>query len=190
MRRNLKKRIALTFGSTAAGMTALLGMKFHAGPAAPLAAQATAPSGAVAGAGHTTGAAAATPSGSASGSTASGSTASGGTASGSSTKSTAAKASGSAGKPATRTVTGSTATTQYGPVQVQVTETAGKITNVTTLQETNVGSYSGQVDSQAIPQLTKEAMVAQSAKIHAVSGASYTSMGYIQSLQSALDQLH
>jgi uncharacterized protein with FMN-binding domain len=56
------------------------------------------------------------------------------------------------------------------------------------LQQTDVGSYSSQVDSVAIPQPTNETLSAQSAKIDAVSGASYTSQGYIQSLQSALEQ--
>lgn len=45
-----------------------------------------------------------------------------------------------------------------------------------------------QIDSTAIPQLTSETLTAQSARIDAVSGASYTSAGYIQSLQSALDK--
>jgi len=73
-------------------------------------------------------------------------------------------------------------------MQVQVTVAGGKITKVNVLQQTNFGSYSSQVDAMAIPQLTNETLTAQSAKIDAVSGASYTSAGYIQSLQSALDQ--
>jgi uncharacterized protein with FMN-binding domain len=183
MRRTVKTRVALTFGSTVAGMSALLAMKFQASPSVPLAAQ-TAPSGAVAGTGHAAGAAAP-----ASGGTASSGTASGGHATGSTAKSPAGKQGGSGKSAGTRVVSGSTASTAYGPMQVQVTATGGRITSVTALQQTDVGSYSGQVDSQAIPQLDKEAIVAQSAKIHAVTGASYTSQGYIQSLQSALDQL-
>ena len=66
--------------------------------------------------------------------------------------------------------------------------TGQKITNVTVLQRTNDGSESDEIDSNAIPKLTSETLAAQSAQINAVSGASYTSMGYIQSLQSALDQ--
>jgi uncharacterized protein with FMN-binding domain len=88
----------------------------------------------------------------------------------------------------TRTVTGTVANTQYGPMQVQVTLVGQRITKVTVVQQTNVGAMSEQIDSTAIPQLTSETLTAQSARIDAVSGASYTSAGYIQSLQSALDK--
>jgi uncharacterized protein with FMN-binding domain len=91
-------------------------------------------------------------------------------------------------QPATRTVTGSVANTQYGPMQVRVTLAGTKITEVTVLQRTDDGSESDQIDANAIPKLTSETLAAQSAHIDAVSGASYTSSGYIQSLQSALDQ--
>jgi uncharacterized protein with FMN-binding domain len=73
-------------------------------------------------------------------------------------------------------------------MQVAITVSGTKITKITVVQQTNQGAYSGQVDANAIPQLTSEALAAQSAKIDAVSGASYTSAGYIQSLQSAIDQ--
>jgi uncharacterized protein with FMN-binding domain len=89
---------------------------------------------------------------------------------------------------ATRTVTGTVANTQYGPMQVQLTLAGQKITKVTVLQQTDSGSQSSEIDSFAIPKLTSETLAAQSARIDAVSGASYTSSGYIQSLQSALDQ--
>jgi uncharacterized protein with FMN-binding domain len=89
---------------------------------------------------------------------------------------------------ATRTVTGTVANTQYGPMQVQVTLAGPKITKVTVLQRTDDGTESDQIDANAIPRLTSETLAAQSAHIDAVSGASYTSSGYIQSLQSALDQ--
>ena len=104
---------------------------------------------------------------------------------------TAGKGQTAAGKSqaaAVRTVTGAVANTQYGPMQVQLTLTGQQITKVTILQQTNVGGESNQIDSSAIPKLTSETLAAQSAKIDAVSGASYTSMGYTQSLQSALDQ--
>jgi len=90
--------------------------------------------------------------------------------------------------PAARTLTGTVANTQYGPMQVQVTLTGQKITNVTVLQRTDAGAESDQIDANAIPKLNSETLAAQSAQINAVSGASYTSQGYIQSLQSALDQ--
>ena len=87
-----------------------------------------------------------------------------------------------------RTVTGTVANTQYGPMQVQVTLAGVKITKVTVLQRTDDGAQSDEIDGSAIPKLTSETLAAQSARIDAVSGASYTSSGYIQSLQSALDQ--
>ena len=73
-------------------------------------------------------------------------------------------------------------------MQVKVTVAGTKITKVTLLQETNDGAESHQIDAYAIPKLTSETLAAQSARIDAVSGASYTSSGYIQSLQSALDK--
>jgi len=98
------------------------------------------------------------------------------------------KPSGTRQSTATRVSTGAVESTRYGPMQVQVTLAGTRITKVTVLQETNVGGTSSQIDAMAIPKLTAEALAAQSAKIDAVSGASYTSAGYIQSLQSALDK--
>jgi uncharacterized protein with FMN-binding domain len=89
---------------------------------------------------------------------------------------------------AARTVTGTVASTQHGPMQVQLTLAGTKITKVTVLQRTDDGAESDQIDAYAIPKLTSETLAAQSAHIDAVSGASYTSSGYIQSLQSALDK--
>ena len=76
----------------------------------------------------------------------------------------------------------------YGPSQVAITLSGGKITKVTVLQHTDDGANSQQIDGNALPKLTAETLTAQSAKIDAVSGASYTSAGYIKSLQSALDK--
>ena len=89
---------------------------------------------------------------------------------------------------ATRTVTGTVATTAYGPMQVRVTLDGTKITKVAVLQQTDDGGESIAIDAAAIPKLSSETLAAQSARIDAVSGASYTSSGYIKSLQSALDQ--
>ena|ERR1700744_5102001 len=105
----------------------------------------------------------------------------------------ATKATGKARAPAggatgTRVVTGSVISSPYGPSQVAVTLTAGKITKVTVLQHTDDGQMSQEIDGNALPKLTAETLAAQSARIDAVSGASYTSAGYIKSLQSALDQ--
>jgi hypothetical protein len=94
---------------------------------------------------------------------------------------------GSGGSAAT-VASGRAISTMYGPMQVQATLTGGKLTKVTVLQHTDLGTESQQIDATAIPELTREALAAQSARIDAVSGASYTSSGYIQSLQSALDK--
>jgi uncharacterized protein with FMN-binding domain len=94
----------------------------------------------------------------------------------------------SAGSATTRTVTGTVASTQYGPMQVQLVLTGKRISAVNILQKTNDGQESVQIDSTAIPKLTSETLTAQSAHIDAVSGATYTTQGYIQSLQSALDK--
>lgn len=95
---------------------------------------------------------------------------------------TAAPASG------TRTATGTLIDTFYGPVQVQVTVTDGKITSVVAV-ELPTGGRSGRIAQYAEPILRSEALAAQSANIDFVSGATYTSDGYQRSLQSALDQL-
>ena len=87
-----------------------------------------------------------------------------------------------------RTVTGTVASTPYGPMQVRLTLAGQAITKVTVLQRTDDGAESNQVDANAIPKLVGETLAVQSARIHAVSGASYTSAGYRRSLQSALDQ--
>ena len=85
-------------------------------------------------------------------------------------------------------LTGSAVDIGYGVVQVQVTMQNGAITDVQALQLPS-GGHSGQVSSYAAPQLRSEALAAQSAQINTVSGATYTSQGYMQSLQSALDQI-
>ena len=86
------------------------------------------------------------------------------------------------------TFTGQSADTPYGPVQVKITVTGGKFSDVNATVLPHGSSYDEQVDQYAVPVLAKEAVSAQSAKIQMVSGATYTSTGYLQSLQSALDQ--
>ena len=100
----------------------------------------------------------------------------------------AAPAPVSAGSGTGTAVTGNVIMTGYGPTQVQVTLNAGKIVKVTVLQHTDDGVTSQMIDGRALPLLNNETLTAQSAKINAVSGASYTSAGYIKSLQSALDK--
>ena len=77
--------------------------------------------------------------------------------------------------------------TPYGPVQVQITVSNGKITDVTALQNPT-GRQSNQINAYAIPILRQEALQAQNANINFISGATWTSQGYTQSLQSAIDQ--
>ena len=94
-------------------------------------------------------------------------------------------------QPSTRPVTvdGSVIPNPYGVVQVQITATSGRITGVSTLQIPQGDSTSIQINARAEPQLRQQALAAQSAQIDGVSGASYTSAGYQQSLQAAIDQL-
>jgi uncharacterized protein with FMN-binding domain len=73
-------------------------------------------------------------------------------------------------------------------MQVELTLAGQRITKVAVLQRTDDGPLSNQIDATAIPKLINETLTAQSAHIDAVSGASYTSEGYLQSLQSALDK--
>ncbi|MFJ2161826.1 FMN-binding protein [Streptomyces sp. NPDC087856] len=96
---------------------------------------------------------------------------------------------GSGGSTATgtRTVTGETAQTRWGPVQVKITLTNGRITDVSAVQSPSDNPRDQEINSYALPELRREVLTAQSAKIDTVSGATYTSDGYRQSLQSALD---
>jgi uncharacterized protein with FMN-binding domain len=86
------------------------------------------------------------------------------------------------------TYIGAAEQTRYGIVQVKITVSGGKITNVGFVQLTAFDGRSQQINSQAAPILLQETLSAQSAQIDSVSGASYTSEGYVQSLQSALDK--
>jgi hypothetical protein len=176
-------RFLLTLTGTIAGLAALLGLKglSSAAPATgPVAGPGSSASSTAAGGGAGAG--------SANGGNTSGSGAAAGSGKGGSGTSESGTSGGS-GASTTRTVTGSAISTEYGPMQVQVSVAGQKVTAVKVLQQTNSGQTSQQIDANAIPQLTRETLTAQSANISAVSGASYTSGGYIKSLQSALDQV-
>ena len=103
-----------------------------------------------------------------------------------------AKASTQAGaKPVSLTQsTGQVISTDYGPVQVRITMSGSVIRDVVALQLPGDRRRSAAISSEAGPILRQEALTAQSARIDTVSGATYTSDGYAQSLQSALDQAH
>jgi uncharacterized protein with FMN-binding domain len=109
----------------------------------------------------------------------------------SSTKSSSHKPSKApAAAPHSGTVDGADVGTQYGSVQVRVSFTGKKITNVHALKLTDSSGTSVSISAGAAPTLRHEALAAQSAKIDVVSGATYTSEAYQQSLQSALDAAH
>ncbi|HSP39230.1 MAG TPA: FMN-binding protein [Frankiaceae bacterium] len=107
-----------------------------------------------------------------------------------STGSSSSGSSGSSGSSSsgTKTLTGTAADTRYGPVQVQITVSNGKVTAATSPQYPSNDPRDDEINSYAIPELNQEATAAQSAQIDTISGATYTSEGYITSLQSALDQ--
>jgi uncharacterized protein with FMN-binding domain len=90
---------------------------------------------------------------------------------------------------ATKVITGSVEDTRYGPMQVQVTFDGSKITAVKVLQAPNDDRRSASINEQATPILEQEVLSSQSANVDTVSGATYTSDGYKQSVQSAIDQL-
>lgn len=107
-----------------------------------------------------------------------------------STSSTAKSNGGSTGNSSSSssTVTGDVAQTRWGPVQVELTVKAGSVTEVRVLQYPTGNSTDEQINSYALPVLIQETLDSQSASIDMVSGATVTSVGYQQSLQSALDQ--
>lgn len=86
------------------------------------------------------------------------------------------------------TYTGSVANAFYGNVQVQVTVSGGKITNVDFLQYPNDNPNSQSINQQATPYLKQEAIQAQSANVNTISGATLTSNAFVQSMSSALGQ--
>jgi len=89
---------------------------------------------------------------------------------------------------ASGTFVGTSTSTRFGSVQVQITVTAGSITDVTALKLTDADGRSVQISNRAAPVLRQEVLSAQSAQVSTVSGATYTSEAYLTSLQSALDQ--
>jgi uncharacterized protein with FMN-binding domain len=160
------RRVILSIVGTVAGLVALLSFKSHL-PSVPSASAAT--------------------SGSAGTSSSAGSPAS---ASSSSSTVPGEFPQGSlAGQLATgeTAVNGKVATTVYGPVQIQLIMRNRKIVKVAVLQQPQNTIRDIQIGEFAFPKLISETLTAQDAKVDAVSGASYTSAGYMQSLQSAVD---
>jgi uncharacterized protein with FMN-binding domain len=89
----------------------------------------------------------------------------------------------------TRSATGTTEQFGYGSIAIKVTVQGQRIIGISTASLQTAESYSQQLAQQELPVLTQEALSAQSANIQSVSGASYLSAGFAQSLQSALTQL-
>ena len=130
-----------------------------------------------------------------------GTTGSAGSGAGSSSKSSSgsagssAAASGSTGSSgassnAAGTFAGDVVQTRFGSVQVQISVTGGKITDVTALQLTDEDRRSVQISNRAAPLLRAEVLKAQSANVQTISGATVTSSAYLTSLQAALDAAH
>ena len=153
------KRVALSLFGTIAGLVALLDFKSHG---QPIRSAGPLPSAALPSAttGQPTGGGSATP----------------------------APNAGNSPVASSQTADGDAVETRYGIVQVQVTVSGTKIENVKLLQLTAFDGRSAEINSQAAPILVQETISAQSAQIDTVSGATYTSDGYLQSLQSALDR--
>jgi uncharacterized protein with FMN-binding domain len=78
----------------------------------------------------------------------------------------------------------------YGELSVVVTVHGDQITAVSVPLLRTAEPYSQQLAQQVIPMLRSEVLAAHGAQIHGVSGATYTSQAYAQSIQSALDKLH
>jgi uncharacterized protein with FMN-binding domain len=176
------RRVVLAVVSTVTALVFLLSFKTHS--SSVLAAAPVAP--ASAGPARNSGSA-----GTAAGSpAASAGTSAPASSSASSSSGSASSSSGTASSPASapKTVTGDVIQTNYGPVQVQITVANGKVTKATVVEYPNQSPRDAQINSYAIPQLDSEAVAASSAQIDSVSGATYTSGGYISSLQSALDK--
>ena len=198
------RRIVYAVGGTVAGLATLITLKAQTGTSAVSTmvaggAGASAAGGATAGAGTsgtgtvngsggsggTTGSGAASGTGGAGGTGATGKTGTTGNTGGNAPSGSSPAQGATSG---TQVINGNVANTAYGPVQIQLTLTNHRIVKVTILQQPTATAHDLQIGQFAFPQLESETFSAQSAKIDAVSGATYTSGGYIQSLQSAIDR--
>jgi uncharacterized protein with FMN-binding domain len=172
------RRVILAILSTAAGLVLLLSFKTHA--SSGLISSTSPPNGT-----GTSPTKAPASTGSAGTSPGSGS---GGSGTGSKSGTTGASSGSSATSSTAKTVAGDSVQTIYGPIQVDITVKGGKITNVSVPTYPNGTFRDVQINQFAVPQLIQETISAGSASINAVSGATYTSEGYISSLQSAIDK--
>ncbi|MFJ2810478.1 FMN-binding protein [Kitasatospora sp. NPDC087271] len=172
------RRAVVTGAATAAGVVLLLSLKPHGatGPAPVISSGGTGSSGA------------AGSSGTGSSGTAAGASDATAGPSGSPTAPATGGSGGTGGTGGTRKVTGDAVNTRYGPVQVEVTLAGSRITAVDVVKYPTEDRRDREINSSALPLLNQEAIAAQSAGIDVVSGATFTSDGYVRSLQSALDR--
>ena len=91
-------------------------------------------------------------------------------------------------RPGVRTATSPPMATPFSLVQVQVTLTHGRLTGVETVALTGDGPHTQALNARAEPILRREALRAHSARIDAVSGATYTSRVWIKSLREAIEE--
>lgn len=94
--------------------------------------------------------------------------------------------SGGNGSSGTRTATGDAIDVRWGNVQVTVTLTDGRITDIASVQLPDGDGHSARISQRVWPTLVQQAIEAQSSQVAGVSGASYTSYGFTESLKSAL----
>lgn len=161
------RRVLLAITGTIAGLVALLSFKSHSG-VTPSAASVAGTSG---------------------GSSSSSGSASGGSGgSGGSSTPPGAYPEGLKLTAGEKAIKGGVANTAYGPVQVELAVSNNKIVKVGILQQPLNTEHDLQIGQMAFPTLIRETISAQNGKIDSVSGATYTSGGYIASLQSALDK--
>jgi uncharacterized protein with FMN-binding domain len=128
-----------------------------------------------------------TPSAASSGSS-SGSSAGSGSSSSSGSSAGSGSSSGSGSSTGTTTYTGDPVFVDWGNVQVEISVSGGRLVDITALQLPDGDGRSQMISQTAFPQLKQQALAAQSADIAGVSGASYTTSGFEQSLKSALQQ--
>lgn len=103
---------------------------------------------------------------------------------------TAGPAAQPGGSGAIRKATGAMEQYGYGELSVTVTVRGSQVTDVSVPLLRTADPYSQQLAQQVIPMLRSEVLAVHSARINGVSGATYTSVAYAQSIQSALDKLH
>lgn len=87
-----------------------------------------------------------------------------------------------------KTYTGPSTDTRWGPVQVSITVSNGKITHVTVPVYPNGNGRDAEINAYALPILTKATLASQDGDVDMISGATVTSQGYATSLQGALDE--